>query len=681
MAVKPKIPEEAKISMSHIAFSEHKMPEFKVVRGKPWVYFGEDNLYPEYLIKLFTRSAKHNAIITGKKEYVVGNGFFIDEDNTPNPTDPALLKFIEQVNPNESANDLLEKIALDFELHGGFYLQVIYERGSNKIAELYHIDFSNMRAGKYLDMQMWQKKGTDHVFDFYYSDIWEVYNQSAATTGLRGFNAFNPKLATGKNAQKTQIFYFKEYRPKATVYPMPDYIGAIPYVELDYEIANYHLNKVKHGFAADMFLNFNSGEPTPEGKRMLERQFTQKFTGTDRAGGWVLNFNTPPNLPPTIEPINMPDLHKTLTQLDDSVMQNIFTGHKISSPMLFGVKTPGQLGGRDEMREAMELFQSTYLNHKQQIICRVLNTLLNVGYGIKGKPLKIQPAEPLKWELPPLIIAQAMTKDEIRLNSGLTPMNIKGVTDILPPMPVQPMPTESVARTKLSAQNSVIKMMFDKRAPERKKEDEDLLISCFAKYGRVIDTNNILKSKKMRFVADLDELELDENEERMEFDKETDIGKAIAASTVAILILKYLKEHPGALFPDIAADLDISVSIVKDWTSKMVVSGLITSANKLTSAGNGAITGGNKMVVIEAVYQYDVTPGLGAPIIDTTRDFCRQLVSMGKSFTRKEIQIISAEVGYSVWLYRGGFYHNPDTNITTPYCRHDWFQHIIRRVE
>ncbi len=26
---------------------------------------------------------------------------------------------------------------------------------------------------------------------------------------------------------------------------------------------------------------------------------------------------------------------------------------------------------------------------------------------------------------------------------------------------------------------------------------------------------------------------------------------------------------------------------------------------------------------------------------------------------------------------RGGFYHNPSTDTTTPYCRHTWMSHVV----
>jgi hypothetical protein len=53
------------------------------------------------------------------------------------------------------------------------------------------------------------------------------------------------------------------------------------------------------------------------------------------------------------------------------------------------------------------------------------------------------------------------------------------------------------------------------------------------------------------------------------------------------------------------------------------------------------------------------------------------LIELKKVFTRKDIQDVSDELGYSVWARRGGFYYNPETKITTPYCRHRWVKQII----
>jgi hypothetical protein len=412
-----------KFYMHVLKFSSFTVPEFVEVRGKPWIYYGENNNYPDYLINLFNRSAKHNAIITAKKEYIAGNGWLLKEAGLSSTQVSEVQSFMQEANPDERLDDVLEKAALDLEIFGGFALQVIYTKGTGKIAEIYHVDFSKIRAGH------------DGSF-YYYSNDWSKYHQSLEETGLKGFAPFNPAKPVG-----TQLLYFKEYRPRLEVYPIPDYIGCIPYIEMDYEIANFHLNNIKNGFWASFMINFNNGTPTVEEQQVIEKQLRNKFTGTDNAGRFVLSFSDDKNKAPELLPLQVPDIDKQFTILNETVQQEIFTGHKITSPMLFGVKTQGQLGGRSELREAAELFQNTYVNHKQQLLNRVFNSLLQVN-GINSNPLSIIPVSPMSWQLPDNILATAMTRDEVRENIGLKPLQIKGVSDVLPTIVKTDVPVE-----------------------------------------------------------------------------------------------------------------------------------------------------------------------------------------------------------------------------------------------
>lgn len=657
--------------MQVVNFTEHKIPRFEIVRGKNWVYYGEDNLYPQYLNMIFTRSAYHNAIVTGKKEYIVGNGFIIDEAETNNKA--GVEKLLKQINKGETFNQLLEKIALDLAIFGGYCLQAIYEKGSTKIAELYHIPFQKVRAGKYAGMNFFPSPNyrNDKIFDFYISDDWSQINQSASRTFLRGFNAFDPLNL--KEGEKTQLIYFKEYRPDTEVYPIPDYIGAIPYIEMDYEMANFHLNSIKRGFKGSMVIAFNNGVPSREEQQTIDRQISGKFTGTDNANSYILTFSDDKTQAPEISALQPPDVDKQWVAVENTVCQGIFTGHKVTSPMLFGIKTSGQLGGRDELREASELFQNTVINHYQQIICRELNLLLNVGFGISGSPLKIQPTEPLKWELEGRIVATAMTKDEIRMNAGFEPLNIKGVTDTLPPPQVVSEPP-----LKLGSQK-----------PKAQKEDQDYILTRFRSLGVPISKNNIYKTQKVFFKGDnwVDHgnrlLQLEKQELQLHFGKDENPKDDL--STAGVAILKVLKSKPGANVDHLVTDTGFPKEQVAKELSGLVAEGYITGPRILTGEGDKALKPIPKTSIIELRYQYDVMDGLGDKVIPTTREFCRQMLDMSGSddvamtFTRQDIQDVSNEVGYSVWLYRGGFYHNPITDDTTPYCRHDWFQHTIVR--
>ncbi len=65
------------------------------------------------------------------------------------------------------------------------------------------------------------------------------------------------------------------------------------------------------------------------------------------------------------------------------------------------------------------------------------------------------------------------------------------------------------------------------------------------------------------------------------------------------------------------------------------------------------------------------------PAKSGSRQFCERLMSLNRLYSRDEINTISSRVDRDVWRYRGGWYTNPDTGKTTPYCRHEWNQLLI----
>jgi hypothetical protein len=46
-------------------------------------------------------------------------------------------------------------------------------------------------------------------------------------------------------------------------------------------------------------------------------------------------------------------------------------------------------------------------------------------------------------------------------------------------------------------------------------------------------------------------------------------------------------------------------------------------------------------------------------------------------FNSSKINSISNRVDRDVWRYRGGWYTNPDTQVSTPWCRHEWIQQLV----
>ncbi len=77
---------------------------------------------------------------------------------------------------------------------------------------------------------------------------------------------------------------------------------------------------------------------------------------------------------PAVEDLGASDLTKEdFNQVDKMIQQNIFAGHQITTPSLFGVLVEGSLGTRSEIRDGYEVFKNTYVNDKQQFLEAIFN--------------------------------------------------------------------------------------------------------------------------------------------------------------------------------------------------------------------------------------------------------------------------------------------------------------------
>ena len=114
------------------------------------------------------------------------------------------------------------------------------------------------------------------------------------------------------------------------------------------------------------------------------------------------------------------------TNVNNLIQSEIMSCHGITSPVLFGISTPGSLGQRNEMRDAFEIFTKTYVNDRQQTLETICTKFRNMQ-GELGE-FTIQPVEPLKFVFSENIISANLTQDEIREIMGKEPLNKAEVT-------------------------------------------------------------------------------------------------------------------------------------------------------------------------------------------------------------------------------------------------------------
>jgi hypothetical protein len=643
-----------------INFSEYSQPKFEEKKNQDWVSYGADNRFPLHLLSLLNTSAKHNAIVNGKANYIAGHGIVFDDDSKQYLVDKPINR------SKETINDILDKITLDIETFGGCYLEIIYNQFGDAVS-LYHIDYAKVRSN------------ADNTF-FYISEEWAT---KAKPTDIQGIAAFNPENPTGK-----QIIYLKEYRPGVNTYTLPTYQGALNYIELDVAVSEFHLNAIHNGMMPSKMLSFNNGIPTEEEQRKIERQVKDKFSGEKNAGKFIINFNNDPAKAPTVIDLSASDLDKQFDMLNKTIQQEIFSGHRITSASLFGISQEGALGGRTEMRDAYEIFQNTYVNGKQLFIERWLAYILPL-FGIEDE-FHIKPTEPIGFEFSEAIISANMTQDEIREKLGLPILEsktessqqdvINGINALSPLVANKVLesmtPNEIRALIGLTPKQEG-EVLPDATSQQFSQDDDDFAISVFSDFGDDKSNYNVIKSRKVQF---------DENFEPIAHQDFAEID--IIITNVQSGILDLLQKNPLTTVDDMVTALKVDKQVVLGSLATLESNKLISIkpfndngseviSREITDEGKKQKSARRPIADIQIKYSYEVSPGLGAAIIPTTRAFCENLITLDRIYSRKEIQNISQRLGYSVWQRRGGFYHNPRTGVTTPYCRHRWVEQVV----
>lgn len=368
-----------------------------------WVNYGKDNMYPMFLLDLMHKSAIHGAIQNGKHELTIGNGVsYTGLDNLTPESGAKLNRFGNMPNPNETIEDIYFKLAYDQIIFGGYAVQIVWSRDRQSIAEIYHIDFSKLRAEK--------ADENGNVQYYYYSDDWTQYKKKDyIPVKIKAFDINDRKEAT-------QIMYFKDYFPAQFYYPNPSYVSSIPYVLIDWNIGLYHLNNIENGLSPNFIMNIASGIPTDEEQDEFFLNVKRELVGA-KGQKVMVTFSEGKEGAPEIIPIQVSDADKQFLTLNEAVLQQLLTANRLTSPMLVGIKTPGQLGGRSEMMDAYELYYNQVITKIQKQINKSLDKILTINMI----PVNVEIIKPtlIGNSLSEAITARIMTIDELRKEKGL----------------------------------------------------------------------------------------------------------------------------------------------------------------------------------------------------------------------------------------------------------------------
>ena len=376
--------------------------------GDSWINYGLDapykNLYPQFLISMYNSSATHRAIVDSASNYIAGNGILI-EDNADIEATSKLNLLLKNINSKESIEELLSKVAKDLYLQGAIALNVIFTKDKRGVASITHVPVEKIRIGT--------PNSNGIVEQYWISADWGNTRRKENTP--IPIAAFNTHDRTATN----QLLYVRDYTPGLDLYGSPSYSSSTNWILTDGLVSEYHYNNITGGFSPTTWINFNSGQPTEEEQQTIENAINRKMTGV---GGkkMILTFTDEGVNTPDIQNLSLSDAPEQYLALNELVIQNLMIGHRVVSPSLMGVKTPGELGGKNELLEAYELYSRSVIQPYQDIIVKSLSKIFAIDNI--DVPFSIKDVAPFANKFGTEILEKVMTTTEIRQELGLEPL-------------------------------------------------------------------------------------------------------------------------------------------------------------------------------------------------------------------------------------------------------------------
>ena len=417
-------------------------------------------------------------------------------------------------------------------------------------------------------------------------------------------------FSTEDRTEASRVLQIKRYAPSFHYYGVPDYVGSTGYIELDNKIQVFHLSNISNGLFPSMMVSFNNGVPTDEEQRMIEQKVNEKFGGASGAGKVLITFNDGTETQPTFTPVQNNGSDGMYEYLSNEVTTKVLTGHRCTSPLLFGVKGDGSGFGNnaDELRDSYSLFHNTVIIPFQDLLLDGLNPVLEAsGINLDLFFIPLKPADFMG-------ISMAEGDDTGEVDKSYTGIQISAALDIVAKV-------EMGELSKPQGIQLLVAMLgFTQEAAE------EMFLADEESVEEVVNMAEMTKSAEW-----LIEQGEDDDDDEWELIDEREVNYEAEAAHNAL------------------------------WAFAGQPSVIPNSPNKKSEKQD------TPMIKVRYVYA-------GAPIVSTgdgaSREFCKMMVSSGKVYRMEDIEAASGSNpgfgrrganNYDIFLYKGG-----------PRCRHYW---------
>jgi hypothetical protein len=365
-----------------INLSNYIRPEIKEVAGKKWVLNGEKNSFYQTIIDAYNGSPTNSAVIDSYSQFIYGKGL-TSKDKAKKPSEWAAIMSL------LSKKDL-RKICKDFEMFGEASIELKYI--NNKIQRCFHV------AKQRIAPEVANDEGD--ITGYYYSYDFSNVNKYKPER----IDAFGYGEGMGERAE---IYVIHDYQVGQFYYSNPSYVSGLSWAAMENEISNYSVNHIQNGLSFGHIINMNAGvQPSEETILLNTQAIRQHLTGSTNAGKFFLNWNDTKENEITISNLEVSDAHQQYAYLSAEARQQLCTAHKLTSPMLVGIKeASGFSSNAEEIKVGFAELMINVIRPKQEVI---LDSLMEI-FAVNGLTLDLE-FESLRSEEEVVVEAPVVTQ-------------------------------------------------------------------------------------------------------------------------------------------------------------------------------------------------------------------------------------------------------------------------------
>ena len=343
---------ENKQSLEIIQLANYVRPVVKESMTNDFVMNGPKNSFYTYIIDRYNGSPTNRAIIDSYAKFIYGKGLTsLQQSQKP-------LQFA-MVMQKLSKKDL-KNICQDYALFSEASMEVIYKNGT--LDRIKHVPKNQILPNK-------MNAEGDIDTNWYSLDFNEPRKYKPVP-----IPAFNYE----KKKNGSYIYLINSYQVGKMYFTDPVYMAGLPYAELEEEIANYCINHIKNGLSFGHIFNMNQGEPSPEVKRTMKDIIKREGQGSINAGVALINWNNGKDTGIDVTALEVSDAHQQYEFLTKEATQKLLISHKVTSPILFGIKDNTGMGNNaNEMESAFNELSINVITPMKETILDCLMELFS----------------------------------------------------------------------------------------------------------------------------------------------------------------------------------------------------------------------------------------------------------------------------------------------------------------